>query len=139
MSCRSSAKAIFNFVPTPSMLLTRTGSRISEKFGANRPPKPPIFPSTSGPCVCLTSPWILPLRRLPKIHVHAGAGVSFFLPCHPERAKDLANVREVPRSARNDKLEIAALLDTAARVYQDGMPECAIPSRSAGLPRVSFG
>jgi hypothetical protein len=42
VSWRSIAKAIFNFVPTPSMLLTNTGSRIPAKLGANKPPKPPI-------------------------------------------------------------------------------------------------
>ena len=56
VSCRSSAKAIFNFVPTPSTLATRTGSRIPEKFGANKPPKPPILPSTSGPWVLRRAP-----------------------------------------------------------------------------------
>src|SRR5438552_9668926 len=49
------AKAIFNFVPTPSMLATSTGSRIPGKLARNNPPNPPIFPSTCGPCVCLTN------------------------------------------------------------------------------------
>src|SRR4030095_7426906 len=55
VSCLSIAKAIFNFVPTPSTLATRTGSRIPGKLARNNPPKPPIFPSTFGPCVCLTN------------------------------------------------------------------------------------
>src|SRR3954471_17319102 len=36
------------------------------KFGAKRPPKPPIFPSTSGPCVLFTRAWMRFLTRLPK-------------------------------------------------------------------------
>src|SRR6476620_4312404 len=55
VSCLSIAKAIFNFVPTPSTLATKTGSRIPGKLGRNNPPNPPIFPSTCGPCVCLTN------------------------------------------------------------------------------------
>ncbi len=54
VSCRFMAKAIFNFVPTPSTLATSTGSRIPEKLGAKRPPKPPIFPRTSAPWVLFT-------------------------------------------------------------------------------------
>ncbi len=55
VSCLSIANAIFNFVPTPSMLATSTGSRIPGKLARNNPPNPPIFPSTCGPCVCLTN------------------------------------------------------------------------------------
>src|SRR5262249_55939800 len=55
VSCLFVAKAIFNFVPTPSTLATNTGSRIPGKLARNNPPKPPIFPSTCGPCVCLTN------------------------------------------------------------------------------------
>src|SRR5258707_314409 len=58
VSCLSIAKAIFSFVPTPSTLATKTGSRIPGKLPRNNPPNPPIFPSTCGPCVCLTSDWI---------------------------------------------------------------------------------
>ena len=32
-----------------------TGSRIPGKLARNNPPNPPIFPSTCGPCVCLTN------------------------------------------------------------------------------------
>ena len=87
VSCRFMAKAIFNFVPTPSTLATSTGSRIPEKFGANSPPKPPIFPSTSGPCVPLTRAWIRRLTQVAEIDVDPGAGVGFFLLCHPSEAK----------------------------------------------------
>src|SRR5215211_3825401 len=55
VSCLSITKAIFNFVPIPSMLATSTGSRIPGKLARNNPPNPPIFPSTCGPCVCLTN------------------------------------------------------------------------------------
>ena len=55
VSCLFIANATFNFVPTPSMLATRTGSRILRKCAVNNPPKPPILPSTCGPCVRLTS------------------------------------------------------------------------------------
>src|SRR5215831_12881820 len=55
VSCLSMAKAIFNFVPTPSTLATNTGSRTPGKLARNNPPNPPIFPSTCGPCVCLTN------------------------------------------------------------------------------------
>src|SRR6516165_2164017 len=55
VSCLSIANATFNFVPTPSTLATRTGSRMPGKVARNSPPNPPIFPSTCGPCVCLTS------------------------------------------------------------------------------------
>src|SRR6266550_654095 len=55
VSCLFMAKAIFNFVPTPSMLATNTGSRIPGKLARNSPPNPPIFPRTCGPCVCLTN------------------------------------------------------------------------------------
>src|SRR5512132_1077730 len=61
VSCLSIANATFNFVPTPSILATRTGSRIPGKFPRNSPPNPPIFPSTCGPCVCLTN---TPMWRL---------------------------------------------------------------------------
>ena len=44
----------------------QTGSRIPEKFGANKPPNPPMFPSTSGPCVLLTRAWMRRLTRLPR-------------------------------------------------------------------------
>ena len=46
VSCRPAIAATFNFVPTPSVEATRTGSAYFEKSGLNRPPKPPTSPST---------------------------------------------------------------------------------------------
>ena len=71
VSWRFIANAIFSFVPTPSTLATSTGSRIPEKFGAKSPPKPPIFPRTSGPWVSRTRAWMRSLTKVPEINVHA--------------------------------------------------------------------
>jgi len=42
VSCLSIRKAIFSFVPTPSVPETRTGFLIFSTSSSKRPPKPPI-------------------------------------------------------------------------------------------------
>src|SRR5438132_3328434 len=79
VSCLFSANAIFNFVPTPSMLATSTGSCIPEKLARNKPPKPPIFPKTCGPCVWLTSDWIRRLSLLPRSTSTPARAYAFFI------------------------------------------------------------
>src|SRR5579872_41164 len=46
VSWRFMANAILSLVPTPSTLETRTGWRYFRQSNANKPPKPPTFPST---------------------------------------------------------------------------------------------
>src|SRR4029077_13596111 len=55
VSCLFIAKAIFNFVPTPSTLATNTGSRMPGNLAEKNPPTPPNLPSTCGPCVRVTN------------------------------------------------------------------------------------
>ena len=40
--CTPVRKAIFSFVPTPSVPLTNTGLVMPVRSGSNRPPKPPM-------------------------------------------------------------------------------------------------
>src|SRR5438034_2205295 len=78
VSCLFMAKAIFNFVPTPSMLATSTGSRIPGKPARNNPPNPPIFPSTCAPCVCLTNVPILRFSLFAKSTSTPARAYAFF-------------------------------------------------------------
>ncbi len=55
VSCRFIRNAILSLVPTPSVPLTSTGSRIPEKSGRNSPPNPPI--PESAPGVRVLSTW----------------------------------------------------------------------------------
>ena len=61
------------------MLETSTGSRIPAKFARNKPPKPPILPSTCGPCVCLHERLDVALQAIAEIDIDARARVGFFL------------------------------------------------------------
>ena len=46
VSCLFIKNAIFNFVPTPSVPLTKTGFFIPFKSSSNNPPNPPILEIT---------------------------------------------------------------------------------------------
>src|ERR1700730_13623332 len=109
VSCLFMAKAIFNFVPTPSMLATKIGSRIPGKFARNNPPKPPILPSTSRPCVCLTSEWMRRLSLLARSTSTPARAYAFFVFVMSSEVETslilIARDFSTPlRFARNDKL-----------------------------------
>src|SRR5438067_10325896 len=98
VSCLFIAKAIFNFVPTPSMLATSTGSRIPGKLARNKPPNPPIFPSTCGPCVCLTRDWICLFTRLLRSTSTPARAYAFFTIIRCRATASVANsFREAKR------------------------------------------
>src|SRR5262245_57888526 len=78
VSCLFIANAIFNFVPTLSVLETRMGSRIPGKVARNNPPNPPIFPSTCGPCVGLTNAPMPRLSLLPRSTSTPARTYAFF-------------------------------------------------------------
>src|SRR5215472_13764537 len=79
-SCRPASTATFNFVPTPSVEATRTGSRYLEKSGRYNPPKPPTSPRTSGVKVeRIASPADATAPIFASISTPASAYRDFFL------------------------------------------------------------
>src|SRR5215831_12420251 len=92
VSCLSVANATFNFVPTPSMLATRTGSRIPGKFARNNPPNPPIFPSTCGLCVCLTNAPISRFSLFPRSTSTPARAYAFFTIMRCSTTASVANL-----------------------------------------------
>ena len=75
------AKAIFNFVPTPSTLLTSTGSRIPEKFGAKQAAEAADFAEHLRAVRLPNESVDSAFQAVAEIDVDAGAGVGFFRLC----------------------------------------------------------
>src|SRR5665647_3321377 len=73
VSCLSKAWAMATLVPTPSVLVARTGRVIvARALASNRPAKPPSPPSTSGRCARLTEAFSV--RRAQRPEVLGGLG-----------------------------------------------------------------
>ena len=67
VSCLPAIWATFSFVPTPSVPLTSSGSAMSLAAAMeNRPPKPPMSPTTSGRYVSCTTPLMASTARAPS-------------------------------------------------------------------------
>ena len=67
VSCLSIRKAIFSFVPTPSVPETSTGREMPVRSISNRPPKPPMPSSTPGIAVRATCFFISSTARYPAV------------------------------------------------------------------------
>ncbi len=67
VSCLSSRNASLSLVPTPSVPLTSTGSRMPATSGANRAPNPPRPESTPGMFVRATWRFIRSTASYPAV------------------------------------------------------------------------
>ena len=114
MRCLPSAIAILSFVPTPSILDTRTGSFIPLKSALNSPPNPPIRPRTSGPNVVRTLSCNPFLTRLPRSMSTPAAAYAFrfstFLISTRQKARDAvaASLNDRERALRRSMINLSS-------------------------------
>ena len=137
VSCLSSRKAIFSFVPTPSVPLTRTGFSIPVMSSSNRPPKPPISEHTPGTivfaiCCFISSTALYPAVMSTPAAAYASDLDTLSIEFTPFRSSSMCRVciyryRWLPRSLRE-----SGIPGKRGEVSRRSPVSSSCPSRNSG-------